>query len=138
MASTTTTDVRSALIIASVFVALRLERSDLLDRKNRLLFSGDTLVRGHEWWLHLKCRAEPDVCFATYERLGTLSQAVTQILTPHGDYTLPGEFLTAAAAGMARIREGKVAGKSARNFGGEGIYYDLGGYGPIFKTEIGA
>ena len=108
----------------------------LLDRRRRLLFTGDTLNRKGPWWLHLKCRATPEVCFESYGRLGSLGSAVDHVLPAHGRAVLPGTCLTETARHMEEIRQGTFEAVKVKNYGGEGYYYDLGGYGPIFAEPI--
>ncbi len=108
----------------------------LLDRERATMYMGDTLNKSKNWWLHLKCRASPDVIFATYERLEGYADELDYLLPAHGEAILPGHFLRDVAEGMAVIRSGAIRPKEVRNFGGAGYFYDFGAYGPVFAEPV--
>jgi len=109
----------------------------LLDRERRLLFTGDTVLKG-TIWLHLEDSMPPQVCFRTYERLAALADDVDHVLPAHGTAVLPGAFLTELNAGAERIRRGENDPSAMETFAGNGWYYDLGGYGMLFRDKIEA
>lgn len=107
----------------------------LLERERRLLFTGDTVLRG-TIWLHLDGSAAPEVAFATYERLAALADQVDHLLPAHGTAILPASFLTELYAGTRRIRRGEIAPRYMETFAGNGWFYDFGGYGMLFRNQI--
>jgi glyoxylase-like metal-dependent hydrolase (beta-lactamase superfamily II) len=107
----------------------------LLERKRRLLFTGDTVLYG-TIWLHLQDSASPDEAFSTYERLATYAPLVDYVLPAHGTRVLPGEFLAQLNANARRVKAGEVSPRFTRTFAGNGWYYDFGSYGMLFAQKI--
>ncbi|HHX64232.1 MAG TPA: MBL fold metallo-hydrolase [Chloroflexi bacterium] len=107
----------------------------LLDRQRRVMFTGDTVLQG-TIWLHLDHAAAPDVALATYERLAGYADAVDWLLPAHGTRMLPGSFLTDLYDGLCRVWDGAIGPVFMSTFAGDGWYYDLGGYGPLFAQRI--
>ncbi len=107
----------------------------LLERARRLLFTGDTGLRGTVW-LHLEGSADPRTCAATYRRLAALAEGVDHVLPGHGTTVLPGRFLVDIAAGAEAVLQGRVAGRPMSTFAGDGTYYDLGGWGLLFARPV--
>lgn len=107
----------------------------LLDRRRRVLFTGDTVLRG-TIWLHLDGSAEPRMAVETYQKLAALAAEVDHVLPAHGTTVLPGTFLTELAEGAEAIAQGRVAGRPMSTFAGDGTFYDLGGYGLLFARPV--
>lgn len=107
----------------------------LLERQRRMLFTGDTVVRGNIW-LHLEASVEPRLAVATYQKLAALATAVDYVLPAHGTEVLPGAFLAELAEGAEAVAQGRVAGEPKSTFAGDGTLYDLGGYGLLFARPV--
>ncbi len=107
----------------------------LLDRRRRMLFTGDTVLRG-TIWLHLDDSTEPRTAVATYKKLAALTADVDHVLPAHGTAVLPGGFLTELAEGAEAVAQGHIAGQPMNTFAGDGAFYDLGGYGLLFARPV--
>jgi len=107
----------------------------LLDRKRRVLFSGDTALQ-RTMWLHLAMSAEPRVAVATYRRLAALADEVDYILPGHRTVVLPGSFLTELADNAEAVLQGRREGQPMSTFAGDGTHYDFGDYGLLFAKPV--
>lgn len=107
----------------------------LLERQRRLLFTGDTVLRGRIW-LQLEESSAPEEVGRTYARLADLADAVDWVLPAHGVAMFPAEFLRELNHGMKRALRGEITPSWEHTFAGDGWFYDLGGYGVIMRDNL--
>ena len=106
----------------------------LLERKRRLLFTGDTVLRGHIW-LQLEESADQAQISRTYARLAALEDDVDWVLPAHGVEMFPSRFLGELNEGVQRALRGEIEPVYEHTFAGDGWFYDLGGYGPLLREK---
>jgi hydroxyacylglutathione hydrolase len=107
----------------------------LLERERRILFTGDTVLRGRIW-LHLPESSAHAELGRTYTRLAALDSAVDWVLPAHGVTLLPGRFLRELNEGIQRMLRGEIAPSYEHTFAGDGWFYDLAGYGPLLREKV--
>lgn len=118
-----------------VFPAHTLGSVFLLERERRLLFSGDTVLRG-TIWLHLIESAPPEVVFSTYERLAEYADLVDYVLPAHGVSPQPPSVLVALRDAAREIAAGRVEPAFEHTFAGDGWLYRSGEFGLLFGKKL--
>lgn len=106
----------------------------LLDRKNRLLLAGDTVLAG-PIWLHLEESTPLGEFRRSLERLQDLSGEFDRLLPAHGETPLPGKVIDDLASGIEAILEGRIAGRPEKTFAGDGLRCDFGSCGIVYRPE---
>ncbi len=107
----------------------------LLERERRLLFSGDTVLRG-TIWLHLAESAPPEVVFSTYERLAEYADLVDYVLPAHGVSPQPSTILVELRNVVREIAAGRVEPVFEHTFAGDGWLYRSGDFGMLFGKKL--
>ncbi len=103
-----------------------------LDRKERLLLTGDSVLAG-AIWLHLEESTPLGEYLGSLQRLRALAGEFDRMLPAHGALPLPPRMLDDLIAGVEAILAGRLVGSEERNFAGSGLRCDLGSCGILYR-----
>jgi glyoxylase-like metal-dependent hydrolase (beta-lactamase superfamily II) len=105
------------------------------DSQTGFLFAGDTLSKGADWLLQLKCRADLEQMWAGYQKLSKLAHRVTKVYPAHGQMGIESNVLTDIDLKMKMVQKKLLTGHKIQHRYGEGIKFDFGGYGPLMSSS---
>jgi len=108
----------------------------LLDRENRLLFTGDTVQNPS--WLHLKESLPLSQFHKNLKRLQSFTSEFNCFLPAHANLAtlpLPNKVIDELVEGIGQILEGKVHGREEKTFAGDGLRCDFGSSGVVYRSN---
>ena len=108
----------------------------LLDRENRLLFTGDTVQNPS--WLHLEESLPLSQFLKNLKRLQSFSGEFDCFFPAHAELsTLPwsNKVIDELVEGVGQILEGKVQGREEKTFAGDGLRCDFGSSGVVYRSD---
>jgi hydroxyacylglutathione hydrolase len=109
-----------------------------LDKRSRVLFTGDSFVPFAAWgpmWFHLK---ESTPLSVYYERMSSIVAAggFDYLLSGHGERGLiPASALTTLLHGIRDIMDRKITGTPESTFAGDGLRIDWRGVSIVYDPE---
>lgn len=109
----------------------------LLDRHDRLLWTGDSIHSGGIW-LQLEDSLPLRQFRDNLRRVQSLSGAFDHLLPAHGRLPalpLPRQTLDDLIAGIERILNGEIVGREERTFAGDGLRCDFGSCGILYRPD---
>jgi len=109
----------------------------LIDRKDRLLFTGDTVLQG-PIWLHLEESVPLSQFHKSLQRLQGFTREFDCTLPAHADLKalpLSKRLIDELAAGVKQILEGKLVGKEEKTFAGDGLRCDFDSVGVVYRPD---
>jgi glyoxylase-like metal-dependent hydrolase (beta-lactamase superfamily II) len=108
----------------------------LIDSKNRLLFTGDTIQNPS--WLHLEESLPLNQFHKNLNRLQSMMDEFEYFLPGHADLQtlpLPKKNIDELTAGIKQILEGKLVGREEKTFAGNGLRCDFGSTGVVYRSD---
>ena len=109
----------------------------LLDRKERLLFTGDTVLAG-PIWLHLEESAPLHEFHGNLQRLEDFAGEFDYILPAHGGLDalpLSRKYIDELVTGIGKILEGRLVGQEEKTFAGDGLRVDFKSCGVVYRPD---
>jgi len=108
----------------------------MLDRENRLLFTGDTIQ--NPTWLHLEESLPLSQFHKNLKLLQSMIDEFDYILPGHADLKtlpLPKTIIDELVSGIEKIMEGKLVGRKEKTFAGNGLRCDFGLSGIVYRSD---
>ena len=108
----------------------------LLDRENRLLFTGDTIQNPS--WLHLQESQPLSQFLENLKRLQSFSGEFDCYLPAHTalePLPLPKQHISELIAGIEGILSGKRVGREEKTFAGDGLRCDFGSTAVVYRPD---
>ena len=106
----------------------------LLDRAQRLLFTGDSILGG-TIWLHLEESSPLSEYHRSLLALRARAGEFDRLLPAHGETPLPAGALDDLIAGVESILAGRAAGQEERTFAGDGLRCDFGACSLLYRPD---
>lgn len=95
----------------------------ILDVKNRVLYAGDSVQKGHIFMFGNK--REPDRYEESLEKLIGLKDEYDVIYASHDEFRLPGDYAPKVKESWQKVRNGEASFETADLFGNKVKSYDL-------------
>ncbi|NLK86956.1 MAG: MBL fold metallo-hydrolase [Clostridiaceae bacterium] len=92
----------------------------LLDRKERMLFTGDSIIEG-DIWMYLDESAPLEVYLSSLKRLSAVSGSFDMLLPAHCRAPIPKTVISELIRGVEGILDGSLKGMHHKTFAGEGL-----------------
>jgi len=108
----------------------------LLDRENRLLFTGDTIQ--NPTWLHLQESLPLSQFHKNLKQLQSKMDKFDCFLPGHANLKtlpLPKQNINELVAGIEQILKGKLVGREEKTFAGDGLRCDFGSTGIVYRLN---
>ncbi len=108
----------------------------LLDRENRLLFTGDTVQNPS--WLHLEESLPLSQFLKNLKRLQSRMDEFDRYLPGHAGLEtlpLPKQHIAELAVGIGQILDGKLIGREEKTFAGDGLRCDFGSTSVVYRSN---
>ncbi len=106
----------------------------LLDEKNRMLYTGDSILKG-QVWLHLDVSASLSVYLKSLQKIRDLGNKFDRFLPAHGDSPLETFYIDEMIMGVEKIIEGKIKGKPIQTHAGLGLNCEFKNCGIVYNEN---
>jgi hydroxyacylglutathione hydrolase len=106
----------------------------LLDSKDRMLFTGDSILEG-DIWMYLDESAPLEVYLSSLKSLSAVSGSFDMLLPAHCRSPIPKTVISELIRGIEGILDGSLKGKHHKTFAGEGLLCRFDTCGIIYKED---
>ncbi len=106
----------------------------LLDTKNRMLFTGDSVLEG-DMWLYLDESEPLEVYLSSLKKLESISDRFDMLLPAHSSAPISKGIIPELIRGVEGILDGTLKGKYQRTFAGEGLLQRFESCGVIYNEN---
>ena len=105
-----------------------------LDRADRQLFTGDSILAG-PIWMHLRESLPLPEFEANLRKLKAQAEAWNHLLPAHGATPLPKTVLDDLIAGIGEVLSGRLVGQPEHTHAGDGLRCDFGTCGVVYRAD---
>ncbi len=106
----------------------------LLDSKDRMLFTGDSIIEG-DVWMYLEESEPLEVYLSSLKKLDSLSGRFDMLLPAHCRTPIPKTVISELIHGVEGILDGSLKGKHHKTFAGEGLLCRFETCGVIYNDN---